>query len=215
MSVQVGQPQTRTRPDGKTWRSAIGKTPVVGAVFLGRENVAGDRQSNLKYHGGADKAVCVYPAEHYATWRGELNRPYQESGSFGENLTTTGLLETEVCLGDVYSFPSGAAIQVCQPRVPCANVAHYWNAPALPARMRETGYTGFYCRVIEEGEIQSGDALTLTDRPFPEWTIARTNRAYYDKRTDSVTAERLALIALGAPVSPEAMAHVQKLLEKV
>lgn len=213
LSVQVGQPQTRTRPDGKTWRSAIGKTPVAGAVFLGRENVAGDRQSNRKYHGGADKAVCVYSSEHYDRWRDELSRPDQAFGSFGENLTTAGLLETEVYLGDVYTFASGAAIQVCQGRVPCANVAHYWDAPELPARMRETGFTGFYCRVLTEGVIESGDALTLADRVFPEWTIARANRAYYGRRSDAVTAERVALIALGAPVSPEAVAHTQKLLQ--
>ena len=211
MSVQVGQPQTRTKPDGKPWTSAIGKSPVVGLVHLGRENVAGDRQSNRKYHGGVDKAVCVYAGEHYEGWRTEFDRPDQGFGSFGENLTTNGLLETTVCVGDVYTMPSGAAIQVCQPRVPCANVAHHWNAPKLPARMMETGFTGFYCRVLVEGDLQAGDLLSLTDRVFPEWTIARANRALYDRASGAVRAERRALAALGEPLSPECVTYLKHL----
>ncbi|MGD5305805.1 MOSC domain-containing protein, partial [Xanthomonas citri pv. citri] len=116
-------------------------------VQLGRENLAGDRQSNRKYHGGPDKAVCVYASEHYPLWRQEFDKPEQPFGSFGENLTTTGLVEDTVCIGDVYRVPSGATIQVCQPRVPCAQMCvafgmrqrylRGWRKPALLASTAE------------------------------------------------------------------------------
>lgn len=211
VSIQVGQPKTRTDDSGKNWTSAIGKSPVSGPVRLRQENLDGDRQSNRKYHGGPEKAVCVYASEHYPLWREEFGRPEQPFGSFGENLTTAGLTEETVCVGDVYTVTSGAIIQVCQPRVPCVNVRRYWNAAQLPARMEATGYTGFYCRVLAEGELGAGDALTLTERPCPEWSIARLNRALYDKATDAVKAERRAIIALAPPLSTECVAFLQKL----
>ena len=210
VSVQVGQPVARTDAMGKAWTSAIGKSPVDGPVFLRRENLDGDRQSNRKYHGGPDKAICVYASEHYPLWRQEMELPDQPFGSFGENLTTAGLTEDTVCIGDIYRAPSGATIQVCQPRVPCVNVRRYWNAPTLPARMEQTGFTGFYCRVLVEGALQSRDSLTLVDRSCPKWTIARTNRAFYTKATDAVKAERRELITL-EPLSPDCVAHVHKI----
>lgn len=211
LSVQVGQPRTRTDESGKKWTSAIGKSAVPAPVMLRRENLDGDRQSNRKYHGGPDKAVCVYAVEHYPIWRDECGRPDQPFGSFGENLTTAGMTEDVVCIGDVYRAPSGATIQVCQPRVPCANVRRYWDAPRLPARMEETGFTGFYCRVLAEGELGAGDALTLVERPCPEWSVARLNRAFYARATDAVKSERRAIIALGPPLSSECVAFLHKL----
>lgn len=211
VSVQVGQPATRTDDSGKKWTSAIGKSAVGGPVQLGRENLAGDRQSNRKYHGGPDKAVCVYASEHYLLWRQEFDKPEQPFGSFGENLTTTDLVEDTVCIGDVYRVPSGATIQVCQPRVPCANVRRFWDAAKLPARMEETGFTGFYCRVLAEGELRAGDVLMLVEHPCPDWTIARVNRAFYTKANDAVKAERRAIIALEPPLSPECVAFLHKL----
>ena len=215
VAIQVGLPEARTDADGKPWTSAIGKSPVIGAVFMGRENLDGDRQFNRKHHGGPEKAVCIYSAEHYPAWRAECDRPDQPFGSFGENLTVIGLTEERTCLGDIYHAPSGAAIQICQPRVPCANVRRHWGATRLPARMRETGFTGFYCRVLAEGMLHAGDALTLAERFFPDWTVARANRALYGRAGDATRAERRALIALGPPVSAECAAFVGKLaLEK-
>ncbi|MBC7805891.1 MAG: MOSC domain-containing protein [Akkermansiaceae bacterium] len=211
VSVQVGQPQTRTDDSGKKWTSAIGKSAAPGPAMLRRENLEGDRQSNRKYHGGPDKAVCVYASEHYPLWRQEFDKPEQPFGSFGENLTTSGLTEEGVCIGDVYRAPSGAMIQVCQPRVPCANVRRFWGAARLPVRMEETGFTGFYCRVIAEGELSSEDVLTRIERPCPDWTIARVNRAFYSKATDAVKAERRAIIAIEPPLSSECVAHLRKL----
>ncbi len=209
-SLQVGQPRIYTDDSGRQRTSAICKSPVHGPVLLRRENLDGDRQANRKYHGGPDKAICVYASEHYGLWREEFAKPEQPFGSFGENLTTEGLTEESVCIGDVWRAPSGAAIQVCQPRTPCANVSHFWNAATLPARMEETGFTGVYCRVLAEGELNAGDVLTLTDRPCPDWTIARLNRAFYARTTDAVRAERRAIIALEPPLSPEYVTLLQK-----
>ena len=211
VSVQVGQPRTHTDDSGKKWTSAIRKSPVDGPVMLRRENLEGDRQSNRKYHGGPDKAVCVYASEHYPAWRQDFEKPDKPFGAFGENWTTAGQTEDTVFIGDVYRVSSGATIQVCQPRVPCANVSRSWDATGLPARMRETGFTGFYCRVLVEGEVCAGDTLTLDERPCPDWTIARINRALYDKATAAVKAERRAIIALEPPLSPECVAFLRKL----
>jgi MOSC domain-containing protein YiiM len=211
VSVQVGQPRTHTDGAGKKWTSAIRKSPVAGPVMLRRENLDGDRQSNRKYHGGPDKAVCVYASEHYPAWRREFEKPEQPFGSFGENWTTAGQTETTVFIGDVYRLPSGATIQVCQPRVPCANVSRSWDAVRLPTRMRETGFTGYYCRVLVEGEVCAGDTLTLDDRPCPDWSVARVNRAFYDRATAAVKDERRAIIALGPPISPECVAFLHQL----
>lgn len=212
LSIQVGTPTLRTDPTGRAYTSAIGKTAVERTVFLGTENVAGDKQANRKYHGGPDKAVCVYSSEHYPSWRAEFEKPDEPFGSFGENLTTAGMTEDIVCIGDVYRFPSGAMIQVCQPRVPCVNVRRYWGAAKLPARMEETGFTGFYCRVLTTGDITPGDPLIRIEQPCPDWNLLRANRALYSKSSEAVDAERRALIAL-PPLSPECVRHVEKLLK--
>ena len=221
VSIQVGQPEKRWDALGKSYTSAIGKFPVTEPIWLGCENLVGDKQANRKYHGGPDKALCVYASEHYPVWRAEFAKPEQAFGSFGENLTTTGLTEDTVCIGDIYQVASGAAFQVCQPRVPCINVRRYWNVPELPSRMEETGWTGFYCRVITEGELSAGEPLRLRDRFCPEWNIARANRALYalSKKAgkkaigeqEAIIAERRALITLEPFLSSECVAFVQKL----
>src|SRR5687768_12706975 len=106
VSIQVGQPQTHGRegaadPFDRPWTSAFFKTPVAGPVFVGRTNVTGDCQADLEHHGGVDKAVLAYSADHYPLWRAELNRPDLCFGGFGENLTIEGLDEQGVCIGDV------------------------------------------------------------------------------------------------------------------
>jgi len=216
VSLQVGKPQTQINEKGTSWTSAIAKSSVSGPIQLRRENLDGDVQANRKYHGGPDKAICVYASEHYALWRTEFARPEMPFGSFGENLTLEGLTEESICIGDIYTVPSGATIQVCQPRVPCANVRHNWSAPKLPARMKETGYTGFYVRVLVEGTLSEGDTLTRTERPCPEWNLLRVNNALYGKKSEARNAERVALCLL-PPLSRDCVRHVRRLLswEKV
>lgn len=177
VSVQVGKPRKMTTAQGREWTSAIAKTPVEGKVPVGTENVAGDKQANRKYHGGPEKAVCVYCAEHYPVWRAErgIEMPY---GAFGENLTIEGLTEDALCVGDTLTVGT-VHLQISQPRIPCANLQKRWDWRELPARIQETGWSGFYCRVLQTGELASGDTLTVTARPYPDWTLLRANRAVY------------------------------------
>ncbi len=195
VSLQVGMPETRVLPQGRDWRTAIHKTPVAGRVPLGAENLAGDYQANRKYHGGPDKAVCAYSAEHYPDWR-ELLAPVEMPwGAFGENITVEGMTEDRVCVGDVFRVGT-ATLQVSQPRQPCANVSKRWNRPDLPARIVETGRTGFYLRVREMGDVGAGDTLVLLERFHAGWTLARANTLMYDDAADRAETEALRARAL-------------------
>ncbi|MDQ3513689.1 MAG: MOSC domain-containing protein, partial [Chloroflexota bacterium] len=143
-------------------------------------NLAGDGQADLVNHGGADKAVCCYPAGHYADWHRELGLdpaafPY---GAFGENLTLSGVTETTVCLGDTFTVGT-ATVQVSQPRQPCWKLSRRWGVRDLAARVQRTKRTGWYVRVVEEGDVAAGQALTLVDRPVPDWTVERVTGVIY------------------------------------
>ncbi|MES2460630.1 MAG: MOSC domain-containing protein [Armatimonadota bacterium] len=191
VSLRVSLPKKMTTAAGKEWRSAIAKEPVEKPVLLGQENLAGDYQANRKYHGGPDKAICGYSAEHFPYWLETLGKelPF---GAFGENITVAGLTEDILCIGDILEIGSGGVrVQVSQPRQPCANVSKRWNRPDLPRRMEETGWTGFYTRVINSGEISPGDSLTLRERPHPGWTILRANRLMYAKALDGAQLTEL------------------------
>jgi Uncharacterized protein conserved in bacteria len=196
VSVQVGRPQKLVTATGREWESAIGKTPVAGRVALGRENLEGDEQANRRYHGGPDKALCAYPAEHYPDWRERLglDLPF---GAFGENLTLEGMTEDRVCIGDVFAVgEDGVTVQVSQPRQPCVNLSKRWARPKLPRWMKENGHTGFYLRALTTGSVAAGDAVTLFERPHPGWTLLRANTLMYSDTADP--EERAALRALSA-----------------
>lgn len=193
-SVQVGQPQKLVTAKGREWESAIIKTAVDGPVPVGTENVSGDKQANRRYHGGPDKVVCCYASEHYSYWRAlfDLDMPY---GAFGENLTLAGLTEDKVCIGDSLAVGS-VILQVSQPRLPCVNVSRRWNQPKLPKRMEETGYTGFYCRVLQTGELVAGEEVTVITRPYPDWTILRANQIMFATTPDPAEVTALRAIPL-------------------
>ena len=164
---------------GKAWESAIFKAPVMERVHLERTNLDGDRQYNLKFHGGPDKAVCCFSTEHYPYWQKEFGMGDAFTyGAFGENFTVSGLPETHACIGDVWAVGT-ARVQVCQPRMPCVNVARKWDRKDMPARMEELGYTGYYLRVTQTGDVGADDAITLLERPNPGVTIHVINRAWY------------------------------------
>ena len=192
LSLQLGRPRESVSrlSDGKDaeWVSSIWRTPVNERLHLGLTDLAGNAQADLKNHGGPDKAVCCYSAEHYPDWRSLLNLTEEEFGygAFGENFTVSELTEEAVCLGDIYTLGT-ATVQISQPRMPCWKVGRRWGRPDLPGEMTQTGRTGFYLRVLTEGEVGAGDTLTLQERPLPEWTIARLNTALY---VDKNNAER-------------------------
>lgn len=159
-SVNVGVP--RELP-GTGILTGIVKGPVSGRVAVGATNLAGDRQADLTVHGGPDKAVYVYPIEHYAHWGADLQRDDLSPGWFGENLTTEGLLEDDVLVGDVLRIGT-ALLEVSHPRVPCFKLAARMGDPAFGKPFLRSGRTGFHLRVLEEGEIGAGDPITRERR---------------------------------------------------
>jgi MOSC domain-containing protein YiiM len=154
--------------------SAIAKTPLGGPVRIGFLGVAGDEQADPRYHGGPDKALHHYPAEHYARWATlAVDHPLLDApGAFGENISTHGLTETDVCIGDRLTLGS-ALLEISQGRQPCwkQGVRMAWTS--LPALMVKERRSGWYYRVIEEGVAEAGDMLRLVERPLPEWSVRR------------------------------------------
>jgi MOSC domain-containing protein YiiM len=173
MSLQVG----RVAPLGPNRvRSAFIKTPIVGSVraeFLG---LAGDEQADHNVHGGPDKAIYFYPSEHYPRWIADApwHEPVLRPGAFGENVTTVGLDEQMIAIGDVLEIGS-AQMQVTQPRQPCSKLALRFADNTLGKTMLQTGRTGWYMRVLKAGDIRAGDLIRVTRRPNSEWSIARFN----------------------------------------
>lgn len=195
LSIQVGLPKTMiyaNPQDGRaeSWRSAIYKEAVSGAVWAGHTDLAGDGQADLRVHGGVDKAVYAYPAEHYPLWRDELGLPDMAFGAFGENLTVSGLLEAEVCIGDVFQVGE-ARLQISQPRGPCWKLARRWAIRGLEKSFSVTGRTGFYLRVLQEGYITPGAALERIECPAPQWTVLRAHRLLEGARSDPLAAAAL------------------------
>ena len=201
ISLQTGKPAEHIShlQDGQDakWGSSIWKHPTAERLSLGRTDLAGNAQADLKNHGGPDKAVCCYSAEHYPHWRSALGLTEAEFGfgAFGENFTLTGCTEDSVCLGDIYTVGT-AKVQISQPRMPCWKVGRRWERPDLPGEMTKTSRTGFYLRVLEEGEVGAGDTLTLQERPLPDCTVARLNTALYVQKNDPLQDEELSRLPL-------------------
>lgn len=160
-------------PDGET--SAIDKTKVVGPQSVGFFGIEGDQQADLSVHGGRDKAIHHYPRDHYGWWRARLpaHPLLGAAGAFGENVSTRGLTEHDVCIGDRFRLGS-ALVEICQGRQPCWKQAHRLGDTSVVAAMVSSGHTGWYYRVIEEGSVAAGNTLVPVERLHPEWSVART-----------------------------------------
>lgn len=154
--------------------SAIAKHPVAGAVAVGPLGLAGDEQADLVHHGGVDKAIHHYPHDHYAWWRGEIgDHPLLAApGGFGENISSEGLTEDNVCLGDRFRLGT-ALVEVSQGRQPCWKLSHHFGLPQVMAMVVTGRRPGWYYRVLESGEVSAGDRLELVERTQPEWSITR------------------------------------------
>jgi MOSC domain-containing protein YiiM len=197
-SIQIGQP-TDYRHEGQadgnaqTWTTAFFKQAVTGPMWVSQTNVSGDRQADLINHGGLDKAVLAYSADHYLFWRAHLNLPEMPHGGFGENLTITGLDETGVCIGDTWQ--AGLVVfQVSQPRQPCWKMSRRWQIADLAKQVIVNGKSGWYLRVLAEGELSSRVALELVARPNPAWTVARASELFHHRKNDLAAAAELAAL---------------------
>lgn len=200
LSVQIGaSAEIKSTGTGewwdRNWVSGFYKSPVTSPVWLAYGGLRGDEQADRVHHGGVDKAVCVYPVEHYPQWRTELGLPQMERGAFGENFTTAGLTETGVSIGDIFEI-GDAQVQISQPRQPCWKLARRWRIKNLTALVEQTGRTGFYFRVLRHGWIEPGQALKLVERPFPQFTVAHANRIMHHGKTDFGAARMLAECAV-------------------
>jgi MOSC domain-containing protein YiiM len=191
ISLNVGLPSAQRYEDRKIITGGA-KKPVPRAL-LRFENLDGDRQADRVNHGGFEKAVCVYPFDHYPYWNRQLGRDLKP-GAFSENLTVSGAIETEVCVGDVFRIGE-AMVQVSQPRMPCSKLAGKNGSKMLPKLIGDTGYTGFYMRVLSEGLVAADDSFDLV-RAHPERiTIAEVNSIIYEKSYDVALIKRLAELA--------------------
>jgi MOSC domain-containing protein YiiM len=179
LSLNVGKP-IQVQYQNKEISTGIFKTPTSEALFLSRLNFAGDGQADLVHHGGKEKAVCVYPYEHYPFWERELQRKL-EYGAFGENLTIKGLLETDVCIGDTFQL-GDAIVQVSQPRQPCYKLSVRYGMPEMLLKVQETGFTGFYFRVLKEGLVSDLDVLKRIYRHPKEMTVSFANRIMHQEK---------------------------------
>ena len=181
VTVNVGYPRLLSQRAGSNVYSGIAKRPVaVGSVlWLSLANLAGDGQADLSVHGGPDKAVYVYPSEHLPEWEVELGEPLGEA-PFGENISTRGVTESGVCIGDRWRWDD-AVLEVCQPRWPCFKLALYRRRADIQIRMKASGWTGWYLRVIQPGEVTVGSPIEVIQPDPAGLSVADAHWAMADR----------------------------------
>jgi MOSC domain-containing protein YiiM len=197
-AVSVGLPQiVRTAGEGFV-TTAIFKKPAEGRVKVNELNLEGDAQADLTVHGGWSKAVYVYPGEHYEYWRNELPEMELGDSQFGENLTTEGLLETEVFIGDRLRIGT-AEFVVTEPRMPCYKLGIRFGRKDILRRFLQSRRSGFYLAVTKTGELGAGDDIQVLSRDENEVTVTDIVRVWVSDKNDLVTMGR----ALNIDVFPE------------
>jgi MOSC domain-containing protein YiiM len=177
LSVNVGLPRD-IEWQGRTVHTAVWKAPVQGRKMARRLNMDGDGQGDLVGHGGEHRAVFVYQIESYRYWQNQLGRDDFTYGQFGENFTIEGLPDTEVCIGDHYRI-GDALFEVTQPRITCYRVGIRMNEPQMAALLTSHGRPGFYFRVLEEGEVGTGDEISKVKVGPEHMTVAEINALLY------------------------------------
>ena len=199
-TILTGRAVDYTRPGS---RSAINKRPVADAVQVDSNGIVGDEQGDLRVHGGPDKAIHHYPFDHYATWQADIGAGIgaqtvlAQPGAFGENLSTTGVTEDDICIGDRLRVGS-VVLEVSQLRQPCWKLNDRFDTRDMARRVQHTGRTGWYYRVLEGGTLRPGDMLEWTERPWPQWPLTRVLDVLYRNTLDRAALE--AMLAL--PLTP-------------
>jgi MOSC domain-containing protein YiiM len=203
----VGKAVPFTRPDSF---SAIAKQAVDGPLYADAQGLQGDEQGDRKVHGGIHKALHHYPFEHYRRWIDQLGtRPLlAHAGAFGENISTLGLVEADLCLGDVVRC-ADVMLEVVQTRQPCWKLNDRFDVADMSLRMQQGGMTGWYYKVLEPGYLKAGQALVLEHRPFPRWPLTRVQELLYQRPLDQVALRELR----GLPLVPSWRDLVERRLE--
>jgi MOSC domain-containing protein YiiM len=174
-SIQIGQVRTYSDDQG-SWETSFFKEPVCGPISLGSLGLEGDDVANKKHHGGPDQAVLLYSENHYHPWKSEYKVDFP-FGAFAENLTIDGMDETSVFIGDIYKV-GVVKLQVTKPRIPCWKITRRWGIPNLTKRVTQTKRTGWYCRVLQGGQIEAGIPIELLWRPEDGQTVAQAFQVY-------------------------------------
>jgi MOSC domain-containing protein YiiM len=188
ISVNVGLPREVVW-HGEPVTTGIFKQPIEGPVMARALNLDGDRQADLTVHGGIDKAIYAYPAEHYAYWRRELPGVDMPWGAFGENFTIEGLLEDSVYIGDRFSIGE-AEVVVTQPRLPCYKLGVRFGRADMVKKFLASRRTGFYFAVTKEGIVEAGDAIEFVRRDQAQVSVADITRVYAFEKDDRETIRR-------------------------
>jgi len=197
--------------NGEPISTGIFKEPVARRVMVRTLNLDGDRQADLSVHGGRDKAVYAYPSEHYDFWRRELPEMELSWGMFGENLTTTGLLETETNIGDRFKIGS-AEVMVTQPRMPCYKLGIRFGRVDIIKRFMVSEHSGFYLSVLKEGEVGVGDEVELIEKSSSSVRVVDVTRLYSSQKHNTELLKR----AIATEALPESWrAYFQDRLEKL
>jgi MOSC domain-containing protein YiiM len=182
-SVNVGLPR-EVLWKGRTVRTGIFKEPVAGRVAVRRLNLEGDEQADLKVHGGPYMAVYVYPAEYYAYWRRRFPEMELPWGMFGENLTIWGVRDDGVYIGDQFEVGT-ARLVVTQPRMPCYKLGLKFGRDDVLKLMLRSGYNGFYCAVLQEGDVAAGDPIRLLHRDEHQVSVRDIVRLEGERKHDA------------------------------
>lgn len=177
----VGLPEKMAYGNGKEMETAIRKQPVQEA-YLTKDGFEGDGVADLKHHGGPERAVCIYPYEHYAYWNDSFDTQLPRA-AFGENLTVTNMLERDICIGDIFQVGE-AIIQVTQGRVPCNVIDRRFDMKPLLKQMVQIGYTGYLCRVLEEGMVRADSTIRTVAKDPQQVSVLYANEVNYHRPKD-------------------------------
>lgn len=207
ISVCVGLPR-QVSWKGKPVTTAIFKQPVSERVMMRSLSIEGDQQADLTVHGGTDKAVYAYPAEHYPYWQQQLPNEALPWGAFGENLTIEGLLETTVNIGDRFRIGS-AEVMVTQPRFPCFKLNLKFGRDDMVKRFLHSRLSGIYLSVVQEGEIGIGDAIELSHRDEHNVTVADIVQIYLRAAGPDLVRRALQVPALAASLRDEFQQQIE------
>ncbi len=202
LHIQTGKVETYLDEDGNPWETGIYKQVVTDPIHVTKTGLAGDERTGIDL----DRAVCVHAEGHYRFWESYFNRTFP-LGTFGENITLDGGLDEFVCVGDIYQLGS-TVMQVTQPRTPCYKQAKKIGVPTFVKLIEATRRRGFLMRVLEEGVITVGDAMTLIERPCPSASLIYVNRLYLEKNDP----QHIAWLAALEPLAHDWRAAMQKLV---